>query len=214
MSAPNPIDPVYIDGMPFIARILTGEATSGERSEWDDLFDHFGAGSDLLHFDKLASWCSGDASSHDFAESQVPKLLRGYLSSQHKEYLPPNRSEDYIGYCPVLCPLEPDVLFPGFTSFSSIPDGTILSFGTLFMNDNAVKIPLKPLNSGGNCADWIEGTTKYKPGATLQLGDTARLVRKRIRFIKFGNILVSDRNILRGVSWSDLAENGLIPCKE
>ena len=79
----------------------------------------------------------------------------------------------------------------------------VKKFGTLRILGAAVPAPQKP---------YYKGDILGYNGTDFEIGDT--VAGKEITWLKLGDLLVCDRNILQGVSWETLNEKGLVFGKE
>lgn len=79
----------------------------------------------------------------------------------------------------------------------------IKKFGTLRILGAEVPTPQKP---------YYKGDILGYNGTDFEIGDT--VAGKEITWLKLGDLLVCDRNILQGVSWETLNEKGLVFGKE
>ena len=80
---------------------------------------------------------------------------------------------------------------------ANLPDGTIVTAGTLYMNGMPVKVPLDATCNGD--------IPSYIHGARLELREAVDAPAYQVKAIKVGDILISDRVLLRNISWNDLA---------
>lgn len=92
-----------------------------------------------------------------------------------------------VGFRPIFEILGPDIL---------VPDGTILTVGTLYMNGQPLRVPQVPVYSGD--------IPNYIPGAKLKIENPLEDPAYQIRAIKIGRILAADRVLLKKISWEDL----------
>lgn len=173
-----------IDGKKYKVRLLTGGSKRNVPNEWDALMNDFKEDNALLHWSNMYSWCQDTIEGcSDYGVS------RGYYLARYWYYNGASLQIANCGFRPVLEPLEADTL-------SAIADGSILCFGTLYMNDKAMQNPKNPV--------WDGDIPDYIPGYTLCIGNSSLNHDERIRWIKWRNLLVCDRNILKYISWNQL----------
>jgi len=190
-NSPSPI--TYIDGQPFHVRLLAGGTHPGAENEWDRFKAASGHNNDLIHYDQMYSWCldvpNGNPSSrvgqgatwtYDTASSESPCM----------------------GFRPVLEPLDPDTLHPCSNRFQYIQEGSRIQMGALYMDDQPQCTPLDPTSTGD--------IPDYKAEASLRIGDSTLDSSKHIRWIKWGDLFVCDRNLVKNISWDDLNRQGLV----
>ena len=150
--------------------------------EWDRLVDITNGADSRMHWNDMFSWCQDG--SPDWASIRA---VRGYSSARHwRNYHAANRYV-YVGFRPAVEILNPDILGP---------DGTIVMVGTLYMDDEPVKVPQNPV--------WNGDIPDYIPGAKLELGAPIQDAAYQVQAIKVGNVLIADRVLIKNVSWDDL----------
>lgn len=88
-------------------------------------------------------------------------------------------------------------------------DGETIQFGTLYLNECAQSIPLDPRT--GYKPGFLYGgdIPAYRLGTNARIGDTDPDSTKQIHWIKWGNKLICDCNLLRGISAKILQEQRL-----
>lgn len=190
--------PVYIEGWPYAVRLPTGGSFYGEDNEWDQMLDVLGEKNPVYHAKNIHSWCQ-DADRND------PKcrVYRGQISPRHRNSTFSYRCEyAHIGYRPVLEPLYPRTLRPSPEVLQDMRDGTILTMGSFYIDGQPQPLPTDP--------DWCGNIPQYRPGCSLAIGDTDAAPENWLRFIKCGNLLWCDRNLLTCVSWDTLCAFGLV----
>ena len=163
------------------------------RKEWDRLADIVDERNDIMHWQNIFSWCE-DADS-DWASIRAARgycLVRGYRPARHWNYYYATTRHASVGFRPVVEIQAPDILGP---------DGTIVMVGTLYMDDQPVKVPVNPTEDG-DIPDYI-------PGAKLKLGAPIQDAAYQVQAIKVGNVLIADRVLLKNISWNDLHMQGI-----
>ena len=190
--------PVFIDGRPYAVRLPTGGSSFGEDSEWDQMLDILGEKNPDFHAKNILSWCQ-DTDRND----PNCRVYRGQISPRHRNSTYSYRCEySHIGYRPVLEPLDPQTLQPTPDTLRDLPDGTILTMGSFYLDGVPQPIPTDP--------DWCGNIPQYRAGRTIAIGDTASGTDRQLRFIKCGNLLWCDRNLLTCVSWDTLSDFNLV----
>lgn len=163
-------------------------------NDWDDVLDVLGEDDARLHWHHIFSWC------RESAESAAVRVCRGcYVDHMWCRYHACVRS-GVIGFRPVLVPLRTDTLEPDPVFLACLKNGQTVTMGSLYMDDNALLPPTAPF-SDGDIPD-------YRDYAELHIGDSNLHPTKRICWIKCGNHLISDRVLIKNISWYDLERNG------
>lgn len=215
---------VMIDGKSYLLSLPTGGNRSRSRqpNDWDTAVSLFANGKGIgntLHCRSMVSWC------RDILPGLPPfHPIRGgdhYWSATSPLYRRFN-----LGYRPILRPLNPETMEPDPSLLANVPDGTVLSMGTLFMNETPLDVPRHPgiTKEDGHAANekgrWMShkkfvallwqnvDVPDYIAGAQLRLGDSVS--SKQIPWVKCGDFLIADRNLLKNISWTDLDRNGLV----
>ena len=155
--------------------------------EWDCLADIVDERNDVMHWQGMLSWCE-DA---DPAGASA-RAVRGRVSARHWDYNDATIRNVGIGFRPVLDALALDTL---------VPDGATVMIGTLYMDDQPVKVPRNPTEDG-DIPDYI-------PGAKLVMGAPIQDAAYQVQAIKVGNVLIADRVLLKNISLEDLHEQGI-----
>ena len=156
---------------------------------WNAFLSVTGGRDELSHHKGIGSWSrekSIQSGSHDIAHSSD-------VSAEHSSS---------GGYRPVIIPLDPETLEPRPSYLLGHADGDLFRMGTLYMSGVPQENPKTPVPSG-DIPDYI-------PGSDLQIGDSSSALSQRITWIKVGNALVSDRILMKNISWSDLDRQGLV----
>lgn len=206
---------IYIDGLPYAVCLPHGGTQkSVEQSEFALLMK--GAGEVDMHVD-MASWCSNKFVGTLLNEDEGYYWDAAGMVTQYdgkKENWSVDRSDSItygLGFRPVLVPVDPYAFKPDLGRFADLPDGSLLQFGTLYMNDKAVPNPKDPVASpmpkwtGHPELGFYRGDVPvYEKGAALWIGDTSMDEAEQIRFVVVGGKLVSDRVLLGCVSHDDL----------
>lgn len=152
-------------------------------NEYDALVKAVGGRNDIMHWKHMYSWCQDVAK-----ETYIPSyLIRGFASDSFWNDKDISYINEDVGFRPIFEILGPDIL---------VPDGTILTVGTLYMNGQPLRVPQVPVYSGD--------IPNYIPGAKLKIENPLEDPAYQIRAIKIGRILAADRVLLKKISWEDL----------
>lgn len=180
----------YIDGKPYSVRLLKVGNGRGVPNEWDDLLDDLGEDDGLLHWNKMFFW--GQETDKQFS---AYRAYRGYHLARYWNNVTASHRFVDLGFRPALEPLTPDIL-------KSDQNGKVIRLGSLYMAGRALPNPKHP-RWGGDIPD-------YMYGAELHIGDSDQDPDHQIRWIQWRGLLVSDRVLLKRVSWNDLNAQGLV----
>lgn len=182
----------WIDGKPWRVCLPTGgRTTRNTKNDWDNRLKKLSEDNTLasLHWDNLGFWC------RDIAQRKnnvTFRTVRGYEFA--KCWLPLNETAHFhfVGFRPDLVPLTEALEFDaGY--LSRLKDGETVTFGTLYMNDSPITLPV----------------LTYEDLAEIHIGNSDAHFDKQIRWIKCGKRLFSDRVLITDISWIDLERNGL-----
>ena len=189
---------VAINGQLYAVRLPTGGAFPGAPSEWDTMLDVLGEKNPIYHSKKILSWCqdteTADPSCRVYRRQLSPRHWNATFSYR-KEYA-------HIGYRPLLEPLHPKTLQPMPEALSHIPDGQVMTMGSLYLDGKAKPLPQEP--------DWCGDIPQYLGKETLAIGDTDPDPKNQLKFIKVKHFLICDRNLTTCISWDTLASFGLV----
>ncbi len=187
---------VRIDGSFYAAMLPSGGREKGEPNQWDAVLDVLDDRNDLLHYIDMFSWCrdiaENDPTCRPFRGCDVLRFWRYNYASQRCAP---------IGFRPILIPLNRETLEVDVTRLLPLEDGSRVYMGTLYMDGIAQPFPQNPV--------WNGDIPDYFDGASLYIGNTSENNDKIITWIKTGDILIADRNLLKNVSWDDLDQMGL-----
>lgn len=188
----------YINGKPYAVVLPTSNANKDRReSMWDNAVSALGPYQSHLHFGNVFSWCQNSPNT-DLSF----RWIRGFSNARSQDYDHHSSRTPSLGYRPFLIPLNPDTLMPDPSQLESYKDGTEFCMGSLYMNNSPLDNPQTPT---------IEGDIPdYFPGSALHLGDSHEDPRTHIQWLKAGNCLIADRNLLKNISWEDLDKFGLV----
>lgn len=152
--------------------------------EWNTLMDVVGKSRDAAHWAGAFSW--GQDADPCFPPNRVILgcYTPRYFSSRNTSY-----QHKVLGFRPVFDALD-----------HAVPDGAVVRIGTLYMDGQPVKIPEHPA--------WDGDIADYVTGARLEIQEALGESAYQIQAIKAGGALISDRVLIRNVSWADLEANG------
>lgn len=190
-------DVTWIDGLPYLVRMPNGGRLKGDPSEWDAIIDIIGEDDSLFHWRSVFSWCQ---EIRTFADTLKKAIVRGGDSARCWFKHPAILEDKGVGFRPVLVPLNKDSLEPDDSVWSSLRDGERVQIGTLYLDDIPQQNPQNPV-FGGDIPEYLSGTA-------IRLGDSDKDTNKQLHFIKAGNILIADRNILTNMTWDALYAQG------
>lgn len=201
---------IFLNNRAYRVRVPTGlDGENGTLSEWDTILSCVGTSDTFFHWSFIWSWCQDPFCETNWPETTVEsfmppthRALRGCTSARAMNTADYDTRGSYIGFRPILEPVEPDTLAPDPTRLADIRDGAILPLGTLYMNGKPIRIPHYPTREGD--------IPDYKSGADLRIGQTHEEAAYQMRMIKCGHLLISDRNLIKNISWNDLDRCGLI----
>ena len=181
----------YINGQPFMVTIPTGGKGLGDQNnQWDDLINFLGGDCNhIFHCGSISSWC----------QEKMGRSSFGYWYS-----LASCRSVEG-GFRPILIPLDPGTLEPDPSLLEDIPNGRVFALASLYMNGKVVKNPEIPIDDGD--------IPNYLTGTKITLGNRDPDKKNWLYVIKHKDLLWTDRNILKNISWEDLKQQGFISDK-
>ena len=150
--------------------------------EYDLLVTAVKEDNSIMHWEKISSWCQ------DVDQDRASyRAIRGYHSARvWDNYYATNRSA-VAGFRPVIEILNPKPL---------VPDGVIITVGTLYMDGKPVKVPQNPTQDGD--------IPNYIHGAKLEMREALDDPSYQVQAIKAGDVLIVDRVLLKNISWDDL----------
>ena len=185
----------YINGQPFMVTIPTGGKSENDRlNQWNKLINFLGEESnDIFHWKGICSWCQERvlASTH---------AICGYHSARYWNWIDSSSRCAYLGFRPVLTPLNADTLKPDPSLLKDIPNGRVFALASLYMNGKVVKNPEIPIDDGD--------IPNYLTGTKITLGNRDPDKKNWLYVIKYKDLLWTDRNILKNISWDDLKQQG------
>ncbi len=199
----------FLHNKAYRVRLPTGLAgEDGCSSEWDTILAKISEDDDYFHWSYIWSWCAEpfrNPRPENTIEEFLPpahRTLRGCTCARAMNTADCSTRGSYIGFRPIIEAVSPDSLVPDHSRWKHVKDGEIISLGTLYMNGRPVSIPKIPTGDG----DILD----YKPGTDLRIGKTHDDPAYQLRLIKCGTLLISDRNLIKNISWNDLDRCGLI----
>lgn len=151
-------------------------------AEWNALMEATGGENDTIHWDSMYSWCADEDPAWETTHA-----VRGLLPNANQSYRYIACRDAAVGFRPVFEAAD-----------LNFADGTAAVVGTLYMGGQPVKVPQNPV--------WDGDVQDYVPGAALELREPLENPAYQVRAIKLGNLLISDRNLLKNISWDDIQE--------
>lgn len=188
-----------INGQPYLVFLPSGwENEFDHDSQLYEIIDFLGEDCDnIFHWIDMYSW-GQDTPSIDSA----CRVIFGYYSIHVWGMCEATHRDKFIGFRPVLTPLDTKTLKPAPSLLDDIPDGSRFALTSLYMNGKAVPAPQNPTEEG-DIADYI-------PCAEISFGDRDSAPMYWVHVIKHKDLLWVDRNILKMISWEDLQKQGYI----
>lgn len=185
----------WINGQPYLVSLPTGgKRDDSLDSQWDRMILFLGKQcNDIFHWHNMRSWCQDQ-----YGPSY--RVVRGFYSAGDWDIDEVNDRYSAIGFRPVLRPLDPDTLKPDASLLEDIPDGSRFALASLYLDGKLVDAPKKPTYEG-DIANWVFGKE-------ITFGDRHKNPRYWLHVIKHRDLLWLDRNILKTISWKDLAVQG------
>ena len=187
-----PAGVVIINNKPWAVTLPTGGNSKNSSCQWNDFISATSGKTNLIHCLNMVSWCQDKAP--DLEDFYVQ---RGYATTdiwQSYGHLADRAAN--IGYRPVLIPLDPDTLEPRPSVFMGRQDGDCFRMGSLYMDGTALSNPKNAVPEGD--------IPDYVPGTNLQIGESSENPNEWITWIKVGDVLIADRNLIKNISWEDL----------
>ena len=192
MDTTTRYNPVFIDGHPYIVRLLTSD-------EWDKVIGIVGADNNLLHYSKSPSWVQDRAD--DWSSY---RLVRGGKQARTKDSYSARDRGPLVGFRPCLEPLNCLTLEPDTSRFLDVKNGEVLTFGTIRIRGHEYPFSVpKTRDSEGKISH-------HYTSSPICICDSKDKKKYDIQWVKAGNLLVADRNLLKNVSWEQLDTWGLV----
>ena len=180
----------FIDGDPYMPILPTVEM-------WNAAIAATDAQDYALHWSGIYSWCQKQVT----CDPEMCTCVGG--GTVHAtNFCDPSERSSAIGYRPALIPLDPTTLEPSPGRLAYVKDGSLLQMGTLHMDGVPLLHPGRPSKE--------DDIPSFTPGAALSIGDTDNFPLTRLCWIKTGDFLISDRVLLKDISWNDLKDQGLV----
>lgn len=151
--------------------------------EYDKLLAVSGASNTIIHWKDIFSWCQ-DIS----PKTPWTRVIRGFDAADTADLDNAWTQDGLVGFRPAFELSEN-------SENNLLPDGEIITVGTLFMDGTPVKIPENPTRKGD--------ITRYIPNAKLEIRPAIDNPNYHIRAIKTGNVYISDRVLLKNISWDE-----------
>ena len=190
--------PTEIDGQLWAVMLPTGGTDPDDPfNQWDKTCRSIAHRNDLFHYHTIFSICQDPAE-----KLEEHCVTRGCVSCRHRSDCLSTLRRKRNGYRPVLMPLHRDTLLPDENRLTNLRDGSTISFGTLYMDQTPLNNPQNP--------HLVGDVPDYMPDASLQIRNTSPIPEQTIHWIKVDNYLISDRNLIKDLSWDDLNRQGLV----
>lgn len=177
---------ITIDGQKYKMRSLTGSNGAsgtygaGCNNEWDQLLDAVGESNDLIHWNKMYSWCQ-----EVYSGNSVSRSLRGYCSARNYSNLNATNSFTFIAFRPALEVLNsaPKVSpsSKDYGNCATAPDITVTvkdddgdKYTGIVKLDGVQKSTFSGTASGSHklpTTEWWAGITKAKHTVTVTVTD-------------------------------------------
>lgn len=186
----------YINGFPYLVSLPIGGKSQGDQNPWDEMIDFLGDHSDdVFHWKDMSSWCQ-DAINGTYSTIRGGESARYWNGSRVS-----SRGGD-TGFRPVLTPLNSKTLKPDPSLLSYIKDGSKFALMSMYINMKPVRNPQKPT--------WNGDIAEYNAGREISFGNRDCNPRNWIYVIKFKDLLWTDRNVLKNISWEQLKTRGFV----
>lgn len=155
--------------------------------EWDKLMDITQENNSITNWKDMFSWINDS----DFPTYPAYRVVRGCYSPRCRDWCSASYQCVRLGFRPAFEPLESE------TRFSRVQDGEVVPIGTLYMDGKPVHVPESP-KWNGDIEDYVHGAElTFRP----PLDDPAYVVHA----IKTGGVFIADRNLLKMISYVDIA---------
>ncbi len=158
--------------------------------EWNRLIEVTGGDDSVIHWENMASWVYNN----ELGPNRPERTLRGYSSACRCHFRLASSQDGVYGFRPAIDITDADTLLSG------LKDGDSAIIGTLFMNEQPVRVPKNPIDTGD--------IQKYTPGAALEMRSALDNPDYQVVGIRVGNAIIADRNLLSMISYKDI-EDGI-----
>lgn len=200
----------YIDGKPYATVLPRAEQdlNSFDSYEFTSLIN-FMEGEDTLqelHCDGIATLSSTLAPLDIRLHPTVKIITIGGFKPGYRSDTPVELTSAYLGYRPVLIPLDPKTLEPdpGILAAEGHADGDLLTFGTLYAADLPVRNPKNPAPNG-DIPSYLDARDM-----PLSIGDTYKNPEGHMHWFCMDGLLICDRVVLTDIPWLTLYQQGLV----
>ena len=187
-----------INNKPWAVMLPTAAVNPASPDQWEEFMAVTKEDDNLSNCFDMASWCQEESSEQVNSCTRCGRSISDHWSWEGSGSI---RKAD-IGYRPVLLPLDPKTFEPRTSIFLGRKDGDVFRMGSLYMDGVPQQNPKNP-TSIGDIPDYI-------PGAKLCIGDSSHDLQDRITWIKVGDVLIADRNLMKNISWDDLNDIDLV----
>ncbi len=160
-------------------------------ASWREFVNTCGTDDSLWDWKRMFSWAS-----FNFGDDTA--ALRGKHSPLFCSKVSIEMRSDHVGFRPVMLPLDNDTGTFRPSWLSHLKNGDIVRFGTLYMDDEPVRIHRPD----------AEFPAHYRVGAKLDIRCDMNDQTFWIPWVVFNGKLMAATNLLCGVSWDDLFQQG------
>lgn len=159
--------------------------------EWQKLVDVTHGNDSYMHWREMFSWCQKHTP--DAIDVRLCHPICGFNAAGQVAGAIATTRDMCTGFRPVF---EADGL-------DVLPDGMLVTVGTLYMGGNLVRVPKNPI--------WAGDIQNYEPDSPLEIRETVTDPRYNVKAFKVGDILIADRVLLSRISLADIRENLVMP---
>ena len=120
------------------------------------------------------------------------RQMRGAAARRAESACGADHRADDIGFRPV------------FAAKTDLPDGAIVTVGTLYLDGEPMRVPANPVWNGDIPSYPVQHSNNpYRP-ANLEFKEALGDPAYQVQAIKVDDILIADRVLIRGISFDDL----------
>lgn len=159
--------------------------------EWDRMVELTGGDNSKMHWKEIGTWVND--TENEFVMLSEHRVHRGFRWANDRARLSAGYVGDTIAFRPAID------LLPSDSQFSKVKEGQSVIMGTLFMNGKPVRVPQTPT--------WYGDITDYIPKAALEIRDHLPDPAYQIVGIRVDNALISDRNMLKNISYKSAEDS-------
>lgn len=154
--------------------------------EWDDFMgiEAVSERNEVAHWKGLYSWCHDEYPRHT-----LNRAVRGWVTARNWNYHSSSFRFSFTAFRPA---------FEFEDANATGEDGALFTVGTLYMDGQPVKVPQSPI-----CGPYGD-VSDYALGTKLEIRKALSDPVYQVQAIKSGSILMTDRNLLKTISWDDV----------